>query len=331
MTYIVKGFEHHPGVHCGSTALTDVMNYYGFRFTEAMCFGLACGLDFVYMESDQLSPTRFINGRCASLEPTLFKNIGVPFEWNKSDYFPWDQMKQELLADRPILLLTDLYYLDYYKTNTHFGGHGVVLVGFDEEERVAFLADTERPGLQKTAIDSLAKAMSSKETFFVQENNWKAIAHIPAFDLNHAVAKALLYNANRFLNPEEENRGLVGLRLFAERLPDMKDAKDSKWVARFAYQAIEKRGTGGGSFRKLYGDFLAEAEALPTVGPALQRINASERMHGIAGLWTHLAGELKKISESENHPDFSPLKPIVEQIWEQEQHFFTDILETLAK
>ena len=35
--------------------------------------------------------------------------------------------------------------------------------------------------------------------------------------------------------------------------------EDWQWCARFAYQVIERRGTGGGCFRLMYSRFLAEA------------------------------------------------------------------------
>jgi uncharacterized protein DUF4872 len=35
--------------------------------------------------------------------------------------------------------------------------------------------------------------------------------------------------------------------------------EDWQWCARFLYQVIERRGTGGGNFRKMYSRFLEEA------------------------------------------------------------------------
>jgi hypothetical protein len=37
-----------------------------------------------------------------------------------------------------------------------------------------------------------------------------------------------------------------------------KDFNDWQWACRFAYQVIEKRGTGGGGFRLMYADFLED-------------------------------------------------------------------------
>ena len=66
----------------------------------------------------------------------------------------------------------------------------------------------------------------------------------------------------------------------AERWPS--DAKDWQWCARFAYQVIERRGTGGGNFRLMYSRFLEEAGYQDDAGRAR---HAAEN-------WTALADAL---------------------------------------
>ena len=48
-------------------------------------------------------------------------------------------------------------------------------------------------------------------------------------------------------------------RLAAEAGSWPEVAEDWQWCARFAYQVIERRGTGGGAFRLMYSRFLEEA------------------------------------------------------------------------
>ena len=56
-----------------------------------------------------------------------------------------------------------------------------------------------------------------------------------------------------------EFEGLPALRKFAAEVGDWPtDAPDWKWSARFNYQVIERRGTGGANFRLLYSRFLDE-------------------------------------------------------------------------
>jgi hypothetical protein len=78
-------------------------------------------------------------------------------------------------------------------------------------------------------------------------------------------------------------------RLAAEIGSWPQDASDWQWCARFGYQVIEKRGTGGGNFRLMYSRFLEQAgyeEAHLLAADAAQR-------------WTALAAALLEASESD--------------------------------
>ena len=60
--------------------------------------------------------------------------------------------------------------------------------------------------------------------------------------------------------PLGDHEGLPALRRFAAEVGSWpKAAQDWQWCARFLYQVIERRGTGGGNFRKMYSRFLEEA------------------------------------------------------------------------
>jgi hypothetical protein len=293
MAKIIREFVHRPGVHCGSTALMNVMNYYGHQVSEALCFGVGSGLGFVYLHDRKFSPSYIFNGRSRGLEPAFFENLGMSFQWREGDEFPWAAMKNHLDQDQPILLLTDLFHLEYYRTKTHFSGHGVVLAGYDEIEGNALLSDTERMGLQKTSLSSLANALVSKMPPYPISNYWFPVDNIPLLDIGEAMKKAILRTADTLLNGSG-GIGLHAMEAMAQDLPQWSEAEDWKWCARFGYQVIEKRGTGGSAFRQLYVEFLEEAARFL---PELEAVNAPERMRRIARKWTVFADYLYAISE----------------------------------
>lgn len=70
---------------------------------------------------------------------------------------------------------------------------------------------------------------------------------------------------------------------------------DWQWTARFVYQVIERRGTGGGGFRLMYADFLKEAEVYC---PEISVLGLCENMRQIGNAWTDLSLALKAASES---------------------------------
>ena len=90
-----------------------------------------------------------------------------------------------------------------------------------------------------------------------------------------------------------EFEGLPALRRFVAEVGSWPEATaDWKWSARFNYQVIERRGTGGGNFRALYSRFLAE------VG----RTEEAALAAAAAAAWTALAGALFAASEGDE-PD----------------------------
>lgn len=55
----VRQYCHRPGVHCGSSAIRDLLEFHGLEMTEAFCFGLGAGLGITYVEIPD-SATPFI-------------------------------------------------------------------------------------------------------------------------------------------------------------------------------------------------------------------------------------------------------------------------------
>ena len=110
-------------------------------------------------------------------------------------------------------------------------------------------------------------------------------------DVRAASADAIARNAQQMLDPPlGEYEGMPALRRFAAEVGSWPEqVEDWRWCARFCYQVIERRGTGGGNFRLMYSRFLDEAgrEQAPLAGQAAAR-------------WTALADRLLAASEAED-------------------------------
>jgi len=326
---IIPGWVHKPGRHCASTAISDVMRFNGHDLSEALCFGLASGVGFFYFEADFLSPTRLFHPRSGTLEPDFFSVMEIPFIW-KTEPDPEKAMKiaeEWIDKDVPLLIQCDIYYMDYFKSSTHFNGHVVAMWGYDREKRIAYLSDTEREGLQQISYESLGKARMSNAPPVSLENNycevnWKA----PLRDMKIAIPAALKRTGTVMLEEgvnEFAVRGVKAMRTLAERLPTWPEAKDLKWCARFGYQIIEKRGTGGGAFRYLYRDFLKEAEVLVS---KLKHLSLSEKMDAIARKWTEISDILKMASENGSIDSLKKAASSVYKVADMEEEFYHLVL-----
>lgn len=296
--HLVSGFEHRPGHHCGSTALRNLLTFHGVEITEELAFGLGAGPCFYYFPSDELSPTRFTNGRTGRLEESFLELTGAPLRLSTADdpQESWQLAREVVDQGRPALLITDLFHLDHYGNSAHFPGHAVVLAGYDDE--FAYVSDTAFEGLQRTSLEGLARARHEQHPFYPLAGHMVDVpAESPSTaDLLAAAPAAIERAARRMLEPDMgEFEGLPALRrLVAEVGAWPTDAPDWRWSARFNYQVIERRGTGGANFRSLYSRFLRE------VGQEAAASMAAEA----ATEWTGLAAELFAASEApEPEPD----------------------------
>lgn len=75
---ILPGFQHRPGVHCGSTALCDALRARGLELSEPLAFGLGAGLGFHYVVAPEFTPSHFLQGRSPGLERTACEVLGAP-------------------------------------------------------------------------------------------------------------------------------------------------------------------------------------------------------------------------------------------------------------
>jgi hypothetical protein len=287
----VPGYEHKPGHHCGSTALRNLLAHHGVEISEEMAFGLGAGACFYYVAIEGASPSRWFNGRTARLEESFAELTGAALQlrtFEGDGDGAWEAARGEVDAGRPALLLTDLYYLDHYGNSAHFPGHAVVLAGYDDE--VAHLSDTAFEGLQTTRLDNLDRARHSDHPAYPLAGHMFSVSgEIDSKRLREAIPAAIERAARAMVEPEfRDFSGLDAVRRLAAEAGSWPEvAEDWRWCARFGYQVIERRGTGGGAFRLMYSRFLEEA------GRAEAPLAATA-----AAAWTKLAGAFRAASEA---------------------------------
>jgi butirosin biosynthesis protein H-like/uncharacterized protein DUF4872 len=299
---MVPGYRHTPGHHCGSTALRNLLGFHGVELSEEMAFGLGAGACFYYLALDGSSPSRWFNGRTARLEENFRELTGAALEMRTfaNGEEGWAVARGAVDAGHPALLLTDLYYLDHYGRSAHFPGHAVVLAGYDDE--LAYLSDTAFEDLQTTRLKSLAEARHSEHPAYPLQGHMFTVAEsVDAEVLLAAAPRAIERAAREMLEPSwGEYAGMPAVRRLAGEAGSWPEQiEDWQWCARFAYQVIERRGTGGGNFRLMYSRFLDEA------GYGDQAPLAAQA----AAAWTELANAFFAASEEED-----PRTPLWEAI-----------------
>jgi Butirosin biosynthesis protein H, N-terminal/Domain of unknown function (DUF4872) len=311
----VPNYTHTPGHHCGSTALRNLLAHQGVQISEEMAFGLGAGACFYYVALAEASPTRWFNGRTARLEENFNELTGAALQlrtFESGDGEAWQAARAEIDGDQPVLLLTDLYYLDHYGNSAHFPGHAVVLAGYDEE--FAHLSDTGFEQLQTTTrLEDLERARySGHPAYPLAGHMFTASGGVGQEQLREAIPIAIERAAKAMVAPEfGEFSGLGAVeRLAAEAGSWPEVTEDWQWCARFGYQVIEKRGTGGGAFRLMYSRFLEEAdrpEAAPAAEAAARWSELATTFHAASEhddpkpvLWRNIEAAAQRVAEAEN-------------------------------
>jgi butirosin biosynthesis protein H-like/uncharacterized protein DUF4872 len=309
---MVPGYSHVPGNHCGSTALRNVLAYHGLELSEEMALGLGAGVSFYYIVLEDSSPSRITNGRTARLEEQFVELTEAPLrlETFEDAEAGWGAARAAVDSGRPPILITDLYYLDHYGNSAHFPGHAVVLAGYDAE--LAYLSDTSFEELQTTRLESLRRARHGRHPIFPLDGHMFSVPEgAELSDLATAAPAAIARCARGMLEPElGELQGVPALRRLAAEVGSWPDeADDWRWCARFLYQVIERRGTGGGNFRLMYSRFLEEAgyeeaalagdAAAAWTALAAAAQSASEPEQAEPALWSKVAAEAAVVLEAE--------------------------------
>jgi hypothetical protein len=282
----LPGFPHVAGIHCSSSSIADILRYDGEALSEPMVFGLGSGLGFIFSNDARHSPRDRYNGRALDLEGKFYSLFGARLPWAGR----WDPeaIERALSQGRPLIAQTDIAYLPYYN-RVHFPLHGIVVTGWDGGR--AQLADTFSKELLTVAESDLRAALEGKGSPFMDPPY--RIAAAPRVEVKidgDTLSRSILVTAREMLEPAAPGIGVPAMRQLAAEREAWRGSADWTWSARFNYQGIEKRGTGGGGFRTLYAHFLEEAAHYV---PAIDRVRAIHRMHDSSSRWSAMAQDLK--------------------------------------
>ena len=319
--------KHTPGKHCASTGMQNIVNFHNINFSEAMCFGIGAGLGIWYIEAPE-PISLMIHVRSTDIEAQFFTKIGLPFKWEQFDdpYESEYALCSSLDNGFPVIIQTDIYHLPYFNTKTHFPGHVITVWGYNKEKEIFYITDTDRKEVINVSFENMRSARYNKNGFIALNGNMFQPTKIrfPA-DLDQIILQSIKYNSKCITDTSYEFQGITALEKWENEIYDWQKLKDFKWTARFTYQILEKRGTGGSAFRLLYSRFLKEAiEFLPQI--KINKLDA--QMVNLAAEWKKLAMTLKKASEADT-PDIACIKKQINTVKNFESQYHNTVLSTL--
>ncbi|WP_410599173.1 BtrH N-terminal domain-containing protein [Amycolatopsis sp. lyj-90] len=320
---ILDGIETTGGEHCETSTLDVLLRHAGIELSEPMLFGLGEGLGFIYWDGKNL-PFPFLGGRSKPAEITgkLAGHLGLTLRVKEttSARTAWRNVTEQLDAGVPVGLQLDSYHLEYFTSKVHFGGHFAALYGYDEER--AFLVDTaQQGGAVSTSLASLELARGEKGPMTAKNRSFTITADAPPKPLADVVRTAVRANAAEFLNPPIANLGYRGIGKAAVQVRKWLDRSSDP--ARDLPQAavlMERAGTGGALFRRIYRDFLEECAA--HVDDAGLRV-AGEKYREVTPLWTEVARLCTLAGETGDTRHLTDASAVLSELAQREQEAMT--------
>lgn len=323
MKKVIDGFRTTGGKHCITNALKQIFDYYGISLTEELIFGLGEGLDFTYIN---LANAPMISGRSKVMEfeAILSQHLEAKINFKTGkDYNKILQVTKRMIdANQPVLVYVDMPYLPYLSLNadSHFGGHAVVIFGYDDEQEMFYVSDRDNSDFpiatpkgsiaenyHLVSYTQMQKARTSTARPFPANSKYIAeIRFSNCMDIKaENILSAIAGVCNKMLNPPAKLKGICGIEKFSKEILKWSsfEIEKLKRAGTTNYFQISKDGgTGGGIFRKMYGDFLIESSILLNCHTireiGLQYISLSARWDKIAdSMWQlSVGGDASQLS-----------------------------------
>ncbi|KOG41279.1 BtrH N-terminal domain-containing protein [Streptomyces decoyicus] len=296
----VRDIDARGTQHCETTGLGVLLRHQGLDLSEPMLFGLGSGLSFIYWDSKNMG-FPFLGGRVKPFDLTrnLATTLGLELVVREttSPRRAWENVVTPIDAGCPVGLQLDSYYLDYFGSKVHFGGHVVAMYGYDDHD--AYLVDTDQQGGKvSTSLSSLAQAWAARGPMTAKHRSFTLTAPRSLPSPRDQIIPAITACADAFLNPPIANLGYRGIEKAGKLVRTWLQRTDTP--ERDLSQAallMEKAGTGGALFRNLYRDFLAEC----TRQVECNHLRTGHSLYTEAAtLWTGVAALLTQAGESGN-------------------------------
>jgi hypothetical protein len=299
-----RSFPHQKAGHCGSGSLRDLLEHHGLDYgrgplSEGAVFGLGGGLGFLYLELPQMTPPLYLVGRTADLERDIAPHLGLGLDMRETDdpAEGWRWVREEIDAGRPPMVWADIAKLEYLRVKMSNTRHDIVVVDYDDDAQVAFIADNDRDDLQRCSYASLAAARSSqgfpgpnRHGTFVY--GWPERLRDPEKAVADGLSRAIRNmreGGDSTLASLPGGSGLEGIDHFAGSYGDWPERFSDKLDAALGGLRvfIVKAGTGGAMFRSLHAGFLHD----------MAELLGDDRLREAAGIydeltsaWVDLAG-----------------------------------------
>ena len=327
----MNNFQHQHTAHCESGVMSTMLKAQGVDFNEAMIFGLASALTFVYFPLIKVNGMPLISYRMPpkSIIKNVAKRLKVRLKIQKfrAPQAGQDALDLALTENKLVGLQTSVFWLPYFPSEMrfHFNAHNLIVYG--KEQNDYLISDPVFESVQRCAAEDLQRArfakgvLAPKGLMYYFENQ----PDLTQIDLPNLIRKAIRKNAKQMLAPLFFV-GVKGIRTVAKQIEKLATHPSEKYKRLYLGHIVrmqEEIGTGGAGFRYLYAYFLEQAANI-CQEPKYKL--ASEQMTEIGDMWRQFAGLCVKQCKKPTTEGYKTVTEYLREIADKEQILWKNLV-----
>lgn len=327
----MNNFQHQHTAHCESGVMSTMLKAQGVDFNEAMIFGLASALTFVYFPLIKVNGMPLISYRMPpkSIIKNVAKRLKVRLNIQKfrSPQAGQQALDQALAEEKLVGLQTSVFWLPYFPSEMrfHFNAHNLIVYG--KEQNDYLISDPVFESVQRCTAEDLQRArfakgaLAPKGLMYYFENQ----PDLTQIDLPNLIRKAIRKNAKQMLAPLFFV-GVKGIRTVAKQIEKLATHPSEKYKRLYLGHIVrmqEEIGTGGAGFRYLYAYFLEQAANI-CQEPKYKL--ASEQMTEIGDMWRQFAGLCVKQCKKPTTEGYKTVTEYLREIANKEQILWKNLV-----
>ena len=327
----MNNFQHQHTAHCESGVMSTMLKAQGVDFNEAMVFGLASALTFVYFPLIKVNGMPLISYRMPpkSIIKNVAKRLKVRLKIQKfrAPQAGQDALDLALTENKLVGLQTSVFWLPYFPSEMrfHFNAHNLIVYG--KEQNDYLISDPVFESVQRCTAEDLQRArfakgaLAPKGLMYYFENQ----PDLTQIDLPNLIRKAIRKNAKQMLAPLFFV-GVKGIRTVAKQIEKLATHPSEKYKRLYLGHIVrmqEEIGTGGAGFRYLYAYFLEQAANI-CQEPKYKL--ASEQMTEIGDMWRQFAGLCVKQCKKPTTEGYKTVTEYLREIADKEQILWKNLV-----
>jgi hypothetical protein len=256
---------------CYVNGLEDILTWKGAEYMDFLLSMVGGMASFTYLHFKKADPPCMVywGANPKYLMKDLAAIIGFKDKVieGRSYEFTFSHLKDFIDRDQPVIAgALDMYYLHYYPDlykKQHVPLHYVLIVGYDDEQRVVYEHDCGYKGVQAVPYDEFEKSLDVDVPGMSKKNTIRAFTLPSKLPSEYEVAKdGFKHKAERFLNPPVKLFGIPAMRKLAKEIFEWNNKKCFEHMATYA-TAPPLLPT---SFENSHGMRLWQASLLRTLG-----------------------------------------------------------------